>query len=341
MQNILIIAPAWVGDAVMTQVLLSQLKIQFPDSKIDVLAPNWTFPIFSRMKEVHACIDSPFSHGELNLRGRFKLAKALRENQYHQAIVLPNSWKSALIPFMARIPKRTGWLGEMRFGLLNDARRLNPQKYPRMIDRFAALAFSENHKLPELSFPKLDIPELELQNTLDLFNIPKVGNQKRLALCPGAEFGNAKRWPPEYFAKLAVLALQNQFEVWVFGSHKEIEIGLTIENQIENQSLFKNWIGKTSLTQCIDLLSKVDYVVTNDSGLLHIAAAHQKPLIALYGSTSPDFTPPLSSGAVILKTQLSCQPCHQRECPLGHHRCMRELMPEMVFEKIHSIIQEK
>lgn len=336
MQKILIIAPAWVGDAVMTQVLLKQLKIQAPDSQIDILAPEWTFAIFSRMPEVRTCIPAPFLHGEFNFIGRFRLAKTMRARQYDQAIVLPNSWKSALLPFLARIPKRTGWLGECRYGLLNDVRRLNAKQYPRMIDRFAALAFPENHLLPVLSVPKLEVLESELQSSLALFQISKIGNKKRLALCPGAEFGGAKRWPLEYFIQVAQWAIENHFEIWLFGSPKEKEMG----EQIEKKVSCRNWIGKTSLTQCMDLLSVVDGVVSHDSGLMHIAAALQKSLIVLYGSTSPDFTPPLSDKVLILKTQLACQPCHQRECPLGHHRCMKELMPERVIELLKTI-QEK
>lgn len=318
--KILIIGPAWVGDMVMAQSLFKLIKQNNAGAVLDVLAPRWTFPLLSRMPEVNRAIEMPIAHGELRLGVRYQLAKKLRAEGYAQAIVLPNSWKAALIPWLARIPKRTGWIGECRYGLLNDARRLDKKRYALMVEQFAALGLEKDAALPV----QLPSPAFSVQGHAQQMNAQPI-----LALCPGAEFGPAKRWPEDYFAEVAKQKLAQGWRVWLLGSPKDQVIIDSIMQMTAGRC--ENYGGHIGLAEKIDLLAQVTGVVTNDSGLMHIAAALDKPLIAVYGATSPAFTPPLSKQAAILKTNLDCQPCFQRDCPLKHHRCMRELQPIQVL----------
>ncbi|HNN86516.1 MAG: lipopolysaccharide heptosyltransferase II [Pseudomonadales bacterium] len=335
--NILIIGPAWVGDMVMAQVLFRLLKQQQPDCAIDVLAPAWSAPLLARMLEVRASFDLPLKHGEFGFSVRRNLGHSLR-GKYQQAILLPNSWKSALVPFFANIPQRTGWRGEMRYGVLNDVRVLDKQKYPLMIERFAALALAKNTALPEtLPYPKLSIDDGERQQALQKYalNLQK----SVLALCPGAEFGPAKRWPEQHYAAVASARIETGEQVWIFGSHNDAAVAEAIraalpENQQENCI---NLAGKTTLAEAIDLLSCASAVVSNDSGLMHIAAALQRPLVAVYGSSSPQFTPPLSRDVEIVRLGIACSPCFQRECPLGHLQCLKDLPPKQVLTALDKL----
>ncbi|MDP1574759.1 MAG: lipopolysaccharide heptosyltransferase II [Coxiellaceae bacterium] len=328
MRKILVVGPAWVGDMMMAQVLFQLLRHQNPTAEIHVLAPVWSEALLSRMPEVTKSIVLPFGHGQFQLRKRYLFAKQLRAEKYDRAFVLPNSFKSALIPFFAKIPKRTGFLGESRYGLLNDIYALDKEKLPKMIDRFAALAYPKKAILAA----NLPTPYLLLnQNTVDL-SLKKQGlrkDQKILALCPGAEYGPSKCWPPDYYAAVASQKLKEGWAVWIFGSKNDCATAELIQAATEQKCI--NLTGKTNLSEAVDLLSLATAVVTNDSGLMHIACALNRKVIALYGSTSPDFTPPLSENALVLKLNLECQPCFERVCPLKHHHCMRELMPAQVL----------
>lgn len=327
--KILVVGPAWVGDMVMAQTLFKLLKQLNPAVIIDVLAPAWTFSLLERMTEVSQAIESPLAHGELGLRKRYHLAKLLRKNKYNQAIVLQNSFKSALIPWLAKIPVRTGWRGEWRYILLNDVRRLDKKRYPLMIDQFMALGLSKETSLPENEFyPSFTIEKTSQETVLAKFN-PIYRGRPVLAICAGAEYGPAKRWPEEYYAQVANQKLAQGWDVWLLGSQKDKLVTDNIMTLTNNRC--ENLAGRPNLAETIDLLSLVAGVVTNDSGLMHVAAALNKPVIAIYGSTSPAFTPPLSADAKILKLDLACQPCFKRVCPLNHHRCMRDLLPHQVM----------
>jgi len=327
--KILIIGPSWVGDTVMAHSLLKLIKARHPDAIIHVLAPAWTFTLLSRMPEVNKAIEMPLTHGEFKLRTRYALGKTLRAEGYDQAIVLPNSFKSALIPWFARIPKRTGWLGECRLGLLNDARRLNKKKYPLMIEQYLALGLAPHESLPAVyPYPEFHIAASDQQATLEKHR-PLWRGKPILALCAGAEFGPSKRWPETYYAAVANHMVDKGWDVWLFGSPKDRPV--TDQIMALTQHRCENLAGRLALFESIDLISLVNGVVTNDSGLLHVAAALKKPLIAIYGSTSPDFTPPLAKTATVLKLNLDCQPCFARQCPLEHHRCMRDVTPEQVL----------
>lgn len=321
-RKILIVGPSWVGDMMMAQVLFQLLRQQNPDCELHVLAPKWSEALLSCMPEINKSIVLPFGHGELQLKKRFQFAKQLRAEKYDQAIVLPNSLKSALIPYWANIPKRTGWLGEYRFGLLNDVRYLDKKQLPKMVERFAALAFSKNTVLPA----NLPTPKLTIQKN----NLAKPA-QPLLILCPGAEFGSAKCWPPKHYAAVANQKLSEGWAVWILGSPRDSKIAEEIQQKTNQRC--HNLAGKTTLAEAVDLLSLAKVVIANDSGLMHIAAALDCFVIALYGSTSPNFAPPLSANAKILTLNLDCQPCRQRECPLKHHHCMELLSPEWVLQQ--------
>jgi len=327
--KILIVAPSWVGDAVLAQPMFRRLHQRFPGLNLDVLAPSWVAALFERMPEVNQIVLSPFQHGELKLAQRWRLGRTLADRGYDQAIVLPNSWKSALVPFFAGISLRTGFTGEMRVGLLNDARPLDKKQFPLMVERFALLGEQRGAKPQHpLAHPCLQVSASRRENTLKIMGLD---TQKSVAVfCPGAEYGPAKRWPAKYFAELAQ-RLDNH-QVWLVGSPKDQPIGEEIRQLSGGIAI--NLCGKTGLAEAIDLLSCASLIVSNDSGLMHIAAALDKPMIAIYGSSSPAFTPPLSPKAKILMLDLPCMPCFQRECPLGHFNCMMQLTPKQVLAKI-------
>jgi heptosyltransferase-2 len=335
--KILIIGPAWVGDMVMSQALLKRLKTIDSNCTIDVLAPAWSSALLERMPEVRHALTISLGHGQLDLTQRWQLGKQLRNEKYDRAIVLPNSWKSALVPFAARVPLRTGWLGEWRYGLLNDARHLDKQKIPLMVQRFLALADNAVAEIPANDpqyWPALLVTPASISNTLAKFNLAQP-TQPVLALCPGAEFGPAKRWPTAHFAAVAKQKLAQGYQVWLFGSAKDQPVA--IEIQQATQQACVDFTGRTSLSEAIDLLSLATVVISNDSGLMHIAAALQRPVVVVYGSSSPRFTPPLSDKVKILSLGLDCSPCFQRECPLGHLNCLNNLSPELVLQAINKI----
>ncbi len=331
MQKILVIAPSWVGDTMLVQPMLARLKQRHPQAQIDVLAPPWTETLLRQMTEVSEVIINTFPHGALQLFNRYSLGRQLRSNNYDQAIVLPNSFKSALVPYFANIPLRTGYTGEMRYGLLNDARKLDKDALPLMVERYAQLAEEPGDAI------RRPLPQPRLQSSLEqrqrVLSRLRLDISKPVAIfCPGAEYGPAKRWPVPYFAELAQRLRERGYAVWLIGSAKDKEIGDKIV-ALGNDAC-RNLCGTTDLAEAITLLSCASLVVSNDSGLMHLAAALDRPMLALYGSSSPLFTPPLSEHARILKLDLPCSPCFKRECPLGHFNCMKQLTPEQVAQHI-------
>ena len=331
MQKILVIAPSWVGDTMLVQPMLMRLKQRHPDAQIDALAPPWAAALLRQMPEVHEVISNPFPHGALKLLARYRLGKHLRSTHYDQAIVLPNSFKSALVPFFAKIPLRIGFVGEMRYVLLNDARKLDKYNLPLMVERFVQLAEAPSDTIQRpVPQPCLQVSKEQRQLVLDKLGLSIT--QPIAVFCPGAEYGQAKRWPIPYFAELAQRLRKQGYAVWLVGSVKDKEIGEKII-ALGNEAC-RNLCGTTDLAEAIALLSYADLVVSNDSGLMHIAAALDRPMLALYGSSSPQFTPPLSEQAHILKLELPCSPCFKRVCPLGHFNCMTQLTPDQVARHI-------
>ncbi len=335
MHKILVISPSWVGDCMLMQPMLMRLAQRHPGCLIDVFAPPWTEKLLRQMPEVHEVIVNPFPHGALQLSKRYLLGIQLRPACYDQAIVLPNSWKSALVPFLARIPLRTGFVGESRYFLLNDARKLDKQKLPLMVERFAQLAEDAQGEIPRpLANPKLAISEAQRDATLHKLNLTL--DQPVAAFCPGAEYGPAKRWPAAYYANIAQRLRQRGYAVWLVGSGKDKHAAEEINQLAEGQCA--NLCGRTDLGDAIALLACARLVISNDSGLMHLAAALDRPMLALFGSSSPQFTPPLSAQAQVVKLDIECSPCFERVCPLGHFNCMMQLTPDMVWDRLTPLL---
>jgi heptosyltransferase-2 len=293
----LIAGPSWIGDMVMAQSLFITLKQQYPDCLIDVLAPAWSLPILNRMPEVNEGISADVSHGEFSFFKRRKLGLSLRAKQYSHAIVMPRSWKSALIPYFAGIPIRTGYRGEMRYGLLNDIRGLNKQVMKQTVQRYVAHAGPNNPDTP----PKIPFPSLQVSAENQKKLIARFGlklDRPVVCMMPGAEYGPAKQWPVEYYKNLAKSLLAADWNVWVLGSEKDKATG----DVIADGNNVYNLCGKTELD----------------------------------GSSTPEYTPPLSSEEKrkIFYLGLDCSPCFNRVCPLGHTDCLNKIKDEDVYRSI-------
>ena len=318
---------------VMAQALFITLKRRYPDCQIDVVSPQWSLPILERMPEVRNGIALRVTHGELALKTRYRLGRSLRSRNYTHAIVLPRSWKSALLPYFAAVPVRTGFKGEMRYVLLNDVRELNKSVLTETVQRYVALAYGESEYAsspPEIPYPEL---RADKRNTGRLVEDLGLDMSKPvIGFIPGAEYGPAKQWPTKYFAKLAGYLCERGYQVWLFGSAKEVELADEIAN-ISDADIY-NLCGKTKLTDVIDLLVCVEQVVSNDSGLMHMAAAMDVKVNVIYGSSTPEYTPPLAAAANIHYKRLACSPCFSRTCQYGHYDCLNEIRPEDVFERI-------
>lgn len=341
-ERILIVAPSWVGDAILSEPVIALLRDPLEDPIVDVLAPPWCAPVYGRMRGMGRIIENPLTHGRIDLAARRAVARKLRDASgrpiYSRALVLPNSWKSALIPWLAGIPHRTGYLGEARWGLLNDVRSLRRRALPRLVDRFAALVARPHELVPMPPAPVL-VPDAT--NRAAAVHALHLRSRRRIAvLCPGAEYGPAKRWPPTHFADLAARFLDSGMQVWIVGSPNDrIAADAVLSAAGDASHRIRDLTGRTDLGTAIDLLSLAAVVVSNDSGLMHAASAVGVPLVALFGSSSPVYTPPLSPVAKIARIEIACSPCFQRECPLGHFKCLRDLDPDAVYDLARSVVQ--
>lgn len=326
-QKILVLGPSWLGDMVIAQKLFKAIKNHYPKSELHVASPIWTIPLVSRMPEVDKSIPLPFSHGELNLVKRYKLGKSLRIEGYTQAITLTNSFKSALIPLFANIPKRTGFLGEMRFGLINDRIKKDKSLY-RTVDQFLALAPKNKNVKTSLLTCLISKPHEARKFLKGKLKI----SDKILGIAPGAEYGEAKRWPVEHFAKVAIKAIDKGWKVILLGSANDHDLGRSLDQLTKNKVI--NLIGKTKLEEVIDVMSICNSFLSNDSGLMHVAASMGIKQVAIFGSSDPKKTPPLSRHAEIMYLSLSCSPCFERSCPLQHTNCLKNIKPEQVIRKV-------
>ena len=311
--RLLVVAPNWIGDALMAQPLLMRLRERHPVGRIDVLAPTWVSPVFRRMAEVDEVIDADLRHGALQLGERWRIARRLKERGYAEAYVLPNTLKSALLPFLAGIPLRIGYKGEMRHGLLNRMFDAGPARTP-MVEHYARLAGESKQPLPDPVLRKSP------GGTAARFGI----SGAYVVFCPGAEYGPAKRWP--FFPELS---RQLKAQIVILGSAADKAATENIEG--------KNLAGQTTLDEAIDLIEGAAAVVTNDSGLMHVAAATGTPQVALFGSSSPEHTPPRSPRARVVWLKVECSPCYARICPLGHFKCMNELSVARVAGEIKAL----
>ena len=333
----LVIGPSWVGDMVMAQSLFITLKKLHADCEIDVVSPEWSLPVLERMPEVRQGIALPVVHGKFSFSMRYRLGRSLKARNYSHAIILPRSWKSALVPYFASVAVRTGYKGEMRYGLLNDIRRLDATVLTRTVERYVAHAYHPSDYSvapPEVPYPELRSDKENTNRLLDGLGLnldkPVVG------MMPGAEYGPAKQWPTRYFAELASLLVERGYQVWVLGSAKETSLGDEIV-QCAAVGVY-NLCGKTELVDVVDLIACTEQVVTNDSGLMHVAAAMDVKVNVIYGSSTPDYTPPLTGSAEIFYKQLSCSPCFARTCKYGHYECLEKISPNEVFRRVVSVV---
>ncbi|NOQ15175.1 MAG: lipopolysaccharide heptosyltransferase II [Methyloprofundus sp.] len=302
--NILVFSPSWVGDMVMAQTLFKVLHQQYADLTLDVIAPPWPYDLLQRMPEVNHHYKIEVQRGKFSWQVRRDIAQKLQDKHYDWAITLPVTWKSALNGYWSGAPRRTGFLGEMRYGLLNDRRKLDPQKLPYMVQRYVYLGLEAGAPTPELANipqPALTVDKKNVSAWLQKLNIQQ--DQSIVALMPGAEFGPAKRWPTENYAQIAKDLVQSGRQVVILGSPKDYETALEIEQKSDSQLI--NLCGKTSLLDAVDLLSCASLAISNDSGLMHIAAAVGIPQIAIYRSSTPEFTPPLNDKAIILQAEFN------------------------------------
>lgn len=312
----------------MAQALLLLLKQRDPERDLDILAPGWSLPIVSRMPQVRRGIAAQTEHGEIGLRKRWRISRELRRHGYDQAIILPRSLKAALIPWFASIERRTGFHGESRYILINDERLFDHNMLDQTVKRYVALGLEPGEALPEIPNPVLRVSVANQDTLLDKLDIRS--DRPVIAMMPGAEYGPAKCWPIEYFAALASLLATDGYDVWVLGAAGDADAG----EQIAAQSTAVNLCGKTSLADVIDLLGLATQAVSNDSGLLHIAAAAGTHVHGIYGSSTPEFTPPLTARCDIHYLDIECSPCFERHCPLLHLRCLRDIQPATVHDAI-------
>jgi len=303
----------------MAQPLFARLRGKLSGGgRLEALAPPWVAPVLRRMGEFDEVIEAELRHGALQLGERWRLGRRFGSRGYDQAIVLPNSWKSALVPFFAGIPIRSGYVGESRYGLLNLLYRENEPRESIPV-HYARLSEAPGRELAQ----PLPAPSL---GSAPNKTAAKFGVAAPYAVfCPGAEYGPAKRWP--YFRELSE---RTGTQVVLLGSGDDLETSQSVRGT--------NLIGKTTLDEAIDLVAGAEYVVSNDSGLMHVAAALGTPQVALFGSSSPAHTPPLSGKARVVWLKPECSPCFKRECPLGHFRCMRELSVERVLQEIEFLV---
>jgi heptosyltransferase-2 len=322
---------------VVAQALFKTLKARDGEAAVDVLAPAWSQPLLARMPEVRRAVSLPVSHGELALKARWRAGVELREARYDQALVLPRSFKAALVPFFARIPRRTGYRGEFRYGLINDQRVLDKRVLTQTVQRFVALGHGSDANLP----PPIPPPSLRVDKENQERLLVELGldrNRPVVAMMPGAEYGLAKRWPAGYYGDLAARLAARGFQVWLLGSARDCPVADEVQRTA--RATLVNLAGRTRLEDVVDLLALARAVVTNDSGLMHVAAAVGTPLVAIYGSSTPDYTPPLTEHATVLYDRLRCSPCFKRTCPKGHMQCLTHIGPDRVWTALEPMLLE-
>ncbi|GAB3680671.1 lipopolysaccharide heptosyltransferase II [Salinisphaera aquimarina] len=321
-ERILVVGPSWIGDMVMAQSLFMRLRERLPQARIDVLAPASTAALVARMPQIDNPVIMNIAHGEFALAERRRAAAALRDTGYDQAIVLQRSAKAALVPWLARIPRRTGVRGELRYGLINDVRGIDSARYPRKVEHYALLGLEkDSDALGDLCLPKLTIDEPHRQALIERLELdcarPIVG------FAPGAAYGGAKQWPASHYARLAAELDTRGIATWIFGSTPDCDLARDLAAAAPRHGI--NLCERTSLTDIADLASLTTAFVGNDTGVMHLAAAAAPRVLAIYGSTDPDYAPPLAPAEARFWLGLACSPCRERVCPLGHNACMRDI----------------
>jgi heptosyltransferase-2 len=323
---ILIVPYMWIGDFVRCHTVIQLLRARFPERPVDMLATTLCAPLTDYMPGLRQAITVDLPRKSLALARQKTLADRLRQEAYGTALIMPRTWKAALAPFFAGIPERTGFVGEARFFLLSDL-RFGERGLPRMVDRCAALALPPGADLPaQLPVPELEVPPAEI-TAWRIRRGLAAESRPVVALAPGA-VGPSKRWPSASYAALTRHLLADGFAVWVLGGPDEKPLAAEIVGSTEARDL-----TGSDLRDAIMALASASAAVSNDSGLLHVAAALGTPSIGIFGPTSPWHWAPLNPLAATMETRsdLECRPCHKPTCRLGHHRCMRDIVPDEVF----------
>lgn len=324
MQKILIIPQNWLGDIVMSQTLLKKVKSENPNTKIDILINSTFKSLVERMPEINEAIILDCKHKELGILKRLNLAKEIK-GSYNQSIILSRSIKSALIPYLAKIPIRTGELGESRYILINDLKKFSKENRRKTALRYVSMFSKKEEALKEKYFPSL---KSDPENIKFLSDKHKLNQDKKIVIfAPGAAFGPSKMWPAENFKKLGE-KLNKKFFILILGANNEKRIGDKI---ITNENMI-NLCGKTTITDVIDLMHISEFCVSNDSGLMHLASATNTKSISIYGATSPELTPPLTNNKKIHYRGISCSPCFEKKCKYGHYNCLVKIQAEDVFK---------
>jgi heptosyltransferase II len=329
---ILVVPYMWIGDFVRCHSVIKLLKARFPDRPVDVLSTTLCAPLTDYMPGLRQAFIVDLPRSRIALKDQLALARRLKGENYGSALIMPRTWKSALAPFLAQIPERTGFVGEMRFILLNDVRR-GEKKLPRMVDRCAALALPPDAPLPsEWPLPELKVPPGETESWRRRLGLNSEG-RPAVVLAPGA-VGPSKRWPASAYAALARRLMAEGFAVWVVGGPEEKLLAAEIIGDTHARDLTGH-----DLRNAILALASASIAVSNDSGLLHVAAALGTAAIGIFGPTSPWHWAPLNPLAATIetKTKVECRPCHKPVCRLVHHRCMREIPPEQVLAAIRQV----
>jgi heptosyltransferase-2 len=315
---------------IMAQTAFKLMRAREPALAIDVLAPAWSHPLLARMPEIDQAIELDAGHGDLRLLERWRLGRRLRARDYCRAVVLPRSWKSALIPFAAGIAERSGQRGEFRYGLINDIRSFTRDEHRRTAQRFASLVLPRDVDPPHpLPWPALRVDEANRERVTQALQL-RPGERPIAGLAPGAEFGSSKRWPYERYREVAARLIERGFAIWVFGSEKDRAAGESVRPASVG-SAFQNLCGRTRLEDVVDLVSLTRGMIANDSGLMHLAAATGRRVVGIFGSTSPEHTPARGPSVRLLHAGVDCSPCFRRECPLAHHDCMQQIGVDAVI----------
>jgi heptosyltransferase-2 len=322
----------WIGDFVRCHTVVQLLKARWPDRPIDVLTPPLNAPLLDYMPGVRQGIVADLRHNRLDLFRHPQLASRLRAEAYGTALIMSRKWKAAWAPFIAGIPERVGFIGEARYVLLND-KRWGEHKLPRQIDQCAVLALPPDAPLPDTwPEPRLHVP---LADTTAWKARRGLAGPRSIALAPGA-VGPSKRWPASYYAEVAQALIAQGWIVWVVGGPNETPIAREIVTAAGPQA---HDVTGHDLREGILALAAADFVLSNDSGLLHVAAAIGTPTAGIFGPTSPQLWAPLNPLAATIEThtEVSCRPCHEPTCRFGHHRCMRDISAAQVLDIITRV----
>ena len=325
-KKILIVAPAWIGDLIISTAFIKALNYN-QNNSIDILVNSNLLSIANLIPGIRKVISSETEHGKLSLKYRIKKGLLLRSEKYDECFVLTNSFKSAIIPFIAKIKKRISYLGEFRYGLINVIKKPIDRNLG-MVNRYLNLI---DQKHTDKVTPVLKIKNNK-ESILDKF---KCGS-KYIVFCPDAEYGSAKRWPTDKWLNLA-RELSIRYRVIIVG----LDISISDEFRTLESDKIINLIGKTNLVEVMEIISSSEGVISNDSGLMHVSASLDRKIIALYGSSSPTYTPPLISKEKrdIIYKNLDCSPCFKRVCPLGHKKCLTDIKIDEVKESAIRLFQ--